>query len=164
MASFSFDIVSEIDVAEMNNVYLQSKKEISNRYDFRGTSADIEWLDNKSGFKLTGDSEWQIDQVLDLITKKLASRELSRKVLDLTKPRVVANLRTTWEVPFKNGLTQELAKQIASDIRAELPKVKPQIQGESIRVTSSSKDDLQKVISFLKAKDYDLSLQFTNYR
>ncbi len=164
MANFSFDIVSEINVAEMNNVYLQSKKEISNRYDFRGTSADIEWLDGKSGFKLTGDSEWRVDQVLDMITKKLAARELSRKVLDLTKPKVVADLRTTWEVPFKNGITQELAKLMASDIREEVPKVKPQIQGESIRVTSSSKDELQKVISLLKAKDYDVVLQFVNYR
>lgn len=164
MASFSFDIVSEIDKAEMNNVFMQAEKEISTRYDFRGTAAAIDWLEDKKGLKLTGDNEWQIDSILDIIRKKLASREQSSKVLDLSKEKVVANLKTTWELPFKNGLDQDIAKKIAADIRAEVPKAKPQIQGDAVRVTSASKDDLQKVITFVKAKDYDVPLQFTNYR
>lgn len=164
MATFSFDIVSEVDKAEMNNVFTQAEKEISTRYDFRGTSAAVEWLDDKKGFKLTGDSEWQIDAVLDIVRKKLASRNQSSKVLDLSKEKVVVNLKTTWEVPFKNGLAQDIAKKIAADIRAEVPKAKPQIQGEAVRVTSSSKDELQKVIALLKQKDYDIPLQFINYR
>ena len=164
MPSFSFDIVSEIDRAEMNNVFMQAEKEVATRFDFRGTSAAIEWLDDKKGFKLTGDSEWQVEAVLDIIRKKLAAREQSSKVLDLTKEKVVANLKTTFEIPFKAGLAQDIAKKIAADIRAEVPKAKPQIQGEAVRVTSASKDDLQKVINFVKSKDYDVPLQFTNYR
>ena len=164
MPSFSFDIVSEIDKAEMNNVFTQAEKEIATRYDFRGTSAAVEWLDDKKGFKLTGDSEWQVEAVLDIVRKKLAAREQSSKVLDLAKEKVVANLKTTWEIPFKNGLAQDLAKKIAADIRAEVPKAKPQIQGEAIRVTSASKDDLQKVIALVRSREYDTPLQFTNYR
>ena len=164
MPTFSFDIVSEIDKAEMNNVFTQAEKEIATRYDFRGTAAAVEWLEDKKGFKLTGDSEWQIDAVLDIIRKKLAAREQSSKILDLTKEKVVANLKTTWEIPFKAGLAQDIAKKIAADIRAEVPKAKPQIQGETVRVTSSSKDELQKVIALVKANDYDVPLQFVNYR
>lgn len=164
MPSFSFDIVSEIDKAEMNNVFTQAEKEIATRYDFRGTSAAIEWLDDKKGFKLTGDSEWQVEAVLDIVRKKLAAREQSSKVLDLSKEKVVANLKTTWEIPFKAGLAQDIAKRIAADIRAEVPKAKPQIQGETVRVTSASKDELQKVILLVKAKEYEIPLQFVNYR
>ena len=162
MPSFSFDIVSEIDKAEMNNVFTQAEKEIATRYDFRGTSAAVEWLDDKKGFKLTGDSEWQVEAVLDIVRKKLAAREQSSKVLDLSKEKVVANLKTTWEIPFKAGLAQDIAKKIAADIRAEVPKAKPQIQGETVRVTSASKDELQKVILLVKAKEYDIPLQFVN--
>ena len=164
MPTFSFDIVSEIDKAEMNNVFTQAEKEIATRYDFRGTAAAVEWLEDKKGFKLTGDSEWQIDAVLDIVRKKLAAREQSSKILDLSKEKIVANLKTTWEIPFKAGLAQDIAKQIAADIRAEVPKTKPQIQGATVRVTSSSKDELQKVITLVKANDYDVPLQFVNYR
>ena len=164
MSTFSFDIVSEIDKTEMNNVFGQAEKEISNRYDFRGTSAKVDWLEDKKGFKLTGDNEWQIEAVLDIIRKKLASREQSSKVLDLSKEKVVANLKTTWEVPFKAGLPQDIAKKISANIRAKVPKAKPQIQGDTIRVISASKDELQKVINLVKSSDYDLPLQFINYR
>ena len=164
MPSFSFDIVSEVDKAEMNNVFTQAEKEIATRYDFRGTSAAIEWLGDKKGLKLTGDSEWQVEAVLDIIRKKLAAREQSSKALDLSKEKVVANLKTTWEIPFKEGLAQDLAKKIAADIRTEVPKAKPQIQGDAVRVTSASKDELQNVITFVKGRDYDAALQFTNYR
>ena len=164
MPSFSFDIVSEVDKAEMNNVFTQAEKEIATRYDFRGTSAAIEWLGDKKGLKLTGDSEWQVEAVLDIIRKKLAAREQSSKALDLSKEKVVANLKTTWEIPFKEGLAQDLAKKIAADNRTEVPKAKPQIQGDAVRVTSASKDELQNVITFVKGKDYDAALQFTNYR
>ena len=164
MPTFSFDIVSKIDKAEMNNVFSQVEREIGARYDFRGTAARVEWLDDKKGFKLTGDNEWQVDAVLDIVRKKLSAREQSSKTLDLTKEKVTSNLKTTWEIPFKQGLPQDIAKKISADIRAEIPKAKPQIQGETIRVSSASKDELQKVITIVKAKDYDTPLQFTNYR
>ena len=164
MASFSFDIVSEIDKTEMNNVFMQAEKEIQGRYDFKGTSAAIDWLDDKKGLKIIGDSDWQVDAVLDIVRKKLAGRSQSSKVLDLSKEKVVSNLKTTWEIPFKQGLDQPTAKQIAADIRANAPKAKPQIQGDLVRVTSASKDELQKVISLLRESDYDTPLQFVNYR
>jgi len=164
MASFSFDIVSELDKSEMNNVFMQAEKEIQVRYDFKGTSAAIDWLDDKKGLKITGDSDWQVDAVLDIVRKKLAGRSQSSKVLDLSKEKVVSNLKTTWEIPFKQGLDQPTAKQIAANIRANAPKAKPQIQGDLIRVTSASKDELQKVISLLRESDYDTPLQFVNYR
>ena len=164
MATFSFDIVSEIDKAEMNNVFTQAEKEISTRYDFRGTSATIEWLDDKKGLKLTGDNDWQVEALLDIVRKKLASRAQTSKVLDLSKEKITTNLKTTWEIPFKEGITQDVAKKIAADIRAEIPKVKPQIQGETVRVVSASKDELQKVVHYVKTSEHDTPLQCVNYR
>jgi cyclic-di-GMP-binding protein len=164
MPTFSFDIVSDYDKAEMNNIFMAAEKEISTRYDFHGTPAAIEWLSDKTGLKITGAGQWQCDAVLDIVRKKLASRNQSSKVLDLTKTPVEANLKTTWEIPFKQGLAQDIAKQITAKLRAEVPKVKAQIQGDMIRVTSSSKDELQRVMQLLQAADYDVPLQFTNYR
>ncbi len=164
MATFSFDIVSEYDKAEMNNVFAQVEKEISNRYDFKGTPALIDWLGDKIGFKVVGENEWQIDSIIDIIRKKLAAREQSSKVLDLSKTIVTSNLKATKEIPFVAGLNQDKAKQITKLIRDEFPKVKPQIQGEAVRVVSSSKDELQSVMQLIKASDLDYPVSFTNYR
>jgi uncharacterized protein YajQ (UPF0234 family) len=164
MPSFSFDIVSDYDKAELNNVFAGTEREIATRYDFKGTPAAIEWLSNKSGIKLIGSGQWQCDAILDIVRKKLAGRNQSAKVLDLSKTPVESNLKTTWEIPFKQGLSQENAKQITKQLREELPKAKTQIQGDTIRVTSSSKDELQKIISLLSTTDFDFPLQFINYR
>jgi len=164
MANFSFDIVSDYNKAEMNNVFQQVEREITSRYDFKGTPATIEWLGDKIGFKLTGANQWQLDTILDIVRKKLASREQSSKVLDLSKEPVEANLKATWEIPFKHGLSQDNAKLITKKLREEMPKVKAQIQGDEVRVTSSSKDDLQKTMSLLRNTDYDFPLEFTNFR
>src|SRR5690349_7426071 len=108
MANFSFDVVSEYDKAEMNNVFDQTEREMSNRYDFKGTPAAIEWLNNdKTGLKITGSGEWQIDAIIDIVRKKLAAREQSQKILDVTKDVTESNLKSTKEVPFKQGLDQE---------------------------------------------------------
>ena len=164
MANFSFDVESDYDKAEMNNVFDQVQREIDSRYDFKGTPAAIEWLDDKKGLKVTGSGEWQIDAILDIVRKKLATRGQSQKTLDTNKELVESNLKTTKEVPFKQGLDQEKAKQLTKLIREEYPKVKPQIQGDVVRVISSSKDDLQSVMQLLKAQDLDFPLGFTNYR
>jgi len=165
MANFSFDIVSEYDKAEMNNVFDQVVRELQSRYDFKGTPAAIEWLNgDKTGLKITGNGEWQIDAILDIVRKKLAARGQSQKTLDVTREITESNLKTTKEVPFKQGLDQDKAKKITKLLRDELPKAKTQIQGDTVRVTSNSKDELQAVISFLKAQDFDFPLQFTNYR
>jgi len=164
MATFSFDILSDYDKAEMNNVFGQVEREIGTRYDFRGTPASLEWLEGKSGFKIVGENDWQIDAILDIVRKKLSARDQSSKTLNLEKDIVVTNMKSTKEVPFKSGLKQDDAKKITKQLRDALPKVKAQIQGEEIRVTSGSKDDLQKAIQLLKSTDFDFPLQFGNFR
>ncbi len=164
MATFSFDIVSEYDKAEMNNVFALTQKEISNRYDFKGTPAEVDWLGDKIGFKVIGSNEWQIDSIVDIIRKKLAQRDISSKVLDLSKAVATSNMKATKEIPFIAGLDQEKAKQITKLIREELPKIKPQIQGESVRVVSNSKDDLQNAMKLVRDYDLDFPISFTNYR
>lgn len=164
MATFSFDIVSEYDKAEMNNVYTQVQRELEQRYDFKGTPAAVEWLDDKKGLKITGSGDWQVDTIIEIVRKKLAARGQSQKVLDVSKEIIEANLRATKEVPFKQGLDQDKAKQLAKLIREKYPKVKTQIQGEAVRVTSGSKDDLQAVMQLLRTEELDYPLSFTNYR
>lgn len=165
MAQFSFDIVSDYDKAEMNNVYDQTQREITARYDFKGTPAAIDWLNaEKTGFKITGNSDYQIEAILDIVRKKLATREQSQKVLDTSKEITTSNMQSVQEVPFIQGLDQDKAKKITKLIRDELPKVKTQIQGTEVRVTSGSKDDLQAVMQLLRSKDFDFPLSFTNFR
>jgi uncharacterized protein YajQ (UPF0234 family) len=148
----------------MNNVFALVQKEIANRYDFRGTPAAIEWLGDKTGFKVIGSNDWQIESIIDLIRKKLASRNQSSKVLDLSKTIVTSNLKATQDIPFVAGLNQDKAKLITKLIRDEMPKVKPQIQGDAVRVMSNSKDELQKVMQLVKSRDFDFPVSFTNYR
>lgn len=165
MANFSFDIVSDYDKAEMNNVVEQAKKELGSRYDFKGTQADLDWLDSdKTGLKITGDSDYHIDAILDIVRKKLATRGLSQKVLDVSKEATVSNLKTTKEVLFRKGLSSENAKKVTKLIRDDYPKVKPTIQGDEIRVTSQKKDELQAVMQLLRTQDFDFPLDFTNFR
>ncbi|HET7673199.1 MAG TPA: YajQ family cyclic di-GMP-binding protein [Candidatus Saccharimonadales bacterium] len=165
MANFSFDIVSDYDKAEMNNVFDQAKKELANRYDLKGTSANLEWLDSdKSGLLITGDNDYHIEAVTDLVRKKLAARNQNQKVLDTSKDATVSNLKTTKEIPFKSGLKGDDAKKITKLIRDSHPKVKTQIQGEEIRVTSPKKDELQAVMTLLRNQDFDFPLSFVNFR
>ncbi|MCA1806951.1 MAG: YajQ family cyclic di-GMP-binding protein [Actinobacteria bacterium] len=165
MANFSFDIVSEFDKSEMNNAFDQSQREILNRYDFKGTPAAIEWLgDDKSGVKVTGNSDWQIDALIDIFRKKLASRNISQKVLDTSKPATTTNMKTSKEVPFVQGLDQDKAKKITKQIRDSYPKAKTQIQGDSVRVTSAKKDELQAVMQLIRTLKLDFPVHFTNYR
>jgi uncharacterized protein YajQ (UPF0234 family) len=164
MANYSFDVVSDYDKAEMNNVFDQVKREMSARYDFRDTPASIEWLGDKVGFKVYGNSDWQIEAILDIVRKKLAARNISQKVLDTTHEILESNLKASQEILFKKGLDQDKAKKITSLIRSEYPKAKTQIQGNEVRVTSNSKDDLQAVIKLLNSKEFDFPLNFTNYR
>jgi uncharacterized protein YajQ (UPF0234 family) len=164
MAQFSFDIQSTFDKAEMNNVYGQAEKEIGGRYDFRGTSAGLEWLKDKSGIKVTADSAWQLEQVIDLFRKKLAAREQSSKVLDLSGEVHESNMKAWQDVPFRDGLSQDNAKKVTKLLKEHHPKLKTQIQNEEVRVTGSSKDDLQAAMQTLKSADFDFPLVFTNYR
>ena len=164
MATFSFDIVSDYDKAEMNNVFAAVEKEIANRFDFRGTPAAIDWLEGKSGFKIIGSNDWQIDSIIDIVRKKLASREQSIKTLDLSKVITAGNLKATKEIPFVSGLDQDKAKQVTKLLRDKLPKIKAQIQGETVRVSSGSKDELQSAMQAVRSADLEFPINFENYR
>ena len=164
MAQFSFDIASTYDKAEMNNVFQQATKEIAGRYDFRGTAAEIAWLPDKKGIKAIADSAWQLEQVVDLFSKKLAARDMSRKVLDLSGEVHESNMKAWQDIVFKDGLSQDNAKLITKNLKAKHPKVKTQIQGDEIRVSSSSKDELQSVMTTLKAEPFEFPLAFRNFR
>ena len=164
MATFSFDTVSEYDKAEMSNVFALAQKEIINRYDFKGTPAAIDWMEDKTGFKVIGANEWQIDSIIDIVRKKLASREQSSKTIDLSKTVITSNLKATKELPFIAGLDQDKAKSITKLLRDKLPKVKAQIQGEAVRVVSNSKDDLQSAMQLIRAADFAFPIVFTNFR
>lgn len=165
MANFSFDVVSEYDKGEMDNVFDQTRRELASRYDFKGTPAAVEWLnDDKTGLKITGSGDWQIDAILDIVRKKLAARNQSQKVLNIGGEPVTSNMKTAKDVPFKQGLDQDKAKKITKLIRDKFPKAKTQIQGDAVRVTSNSKDDLQAVMQLLRAQDFDFPLAFNNFR
>lgn len=165
MTIFSFDIVSDYDKSEIINVFDQVQREIQNRYDFKNTLASIEWLgSDRTGYKIIGNGEWQIDAILDIVRKKLASRNVSQKLLNTTQKAIIQNLKTSLEVTFKKGISQPDAKTITTIIRQHYPKAKAQINGEMIRVTSNSKNELQLIIQLLKSQGYDFPLQFTNYR
>ncbi|MCA9341866.1 YajQ family cyclic di-GMP-binding protein [Candidatus Saccharibacteria bacterium] len=164
MAQFSFDIISSYDKAEINNVFLQAQKEIASRYDFRGTAAGIEWLADKKGIKVIADSAWQVEQVIDLVRKKLAARNQSSKVLNLDSEVHEGNMRAWQDISFKDGLKQDDAKTITKLLKEKHPKLKSQIQGDEVRVTGASKDDLQAAMQTLRDQDFEFPLIFTNYR
>ena len=164
MAQFSFDIVSDYDKAEMNNAIDQSQREIAARYDFKGSSASLDWLGDKAGLKITGDNQFHLDAIIEIVRKKAATRGVSQKTFDTTKEPVTSNLRMTWEIPFIQGLDQEKAKKITSLLRDKLPKVKAQIQGDAVRVMSPKKDELQAAMAAVQAAEFPFPVHFTNYR
>ncbi|WP_396652346.1 YajQ family cyclic di-GMP-binding protein [Microbacterium caowuchunii] len=158
----SFDIVSKIDQQETDNALNQARKEVEQRYDFKGTGASIEW--SGESILIKANSEERAKAVLDVFQTKLIKRGISLKSLESGEPtasgkefRIVSTM--------KEGISQEIAKKINKIIRDEGPKsVKSQIQGDELRVQSKNRDDLQEVIRLLKAADLDVDLQFVNYR
>ena len=161
----SFDIVSDYDTSKVTNAVESSQREMNSRYDFKGTKANLEFTDgNKEGVTITGDNQFQLDSILDILRKKLATSEVSQKILDTSKEPVAGSMQLKWELSFIKGLDQEKAKKVTKLIRDNFPKVKPQIQGEEIRVSSAKRDDLQGVIQLLNEAKFDFPLDFTNYR
>lgn len=161
---FSFDVVSDYDLAEMTNAVDQAQRELGTRYDFKGSSAALEFAEGKSGVEVTGDSVNQVEAVVDMLQSKLVKRGISLKVLDLSKEPAESGKVVKQSIPFRKGLDQEKAKQVSKMVREVAPKAKAQIQGDAVRVSATSKDDLQQVITALKAADFDFPLDFQNYR
>lgn len=160
----SFDIVSDYDVTEMNNAVDQAQREIGTRYDFRGTAAKLDFIEGKIGVHLEGDTQNQLTAILDVLQSKLVKRNVPLKVLDVSSQPVQGGKEMRWDVKFKKGLDQDKAKEVTKIIRESFPKAKANIQGDSIRVTSASRDELQAIIAKLQLADFDFPLSFTNYR
>lgn len=160
----SFDVISDYDIAKVTNAIEQSQRDIANRYDFKGTTSAVEFSDGKTGITITGDNQFHLDSIIDIVRKRLASSGVSQKILDSSKQPETSNMKMTWELPFKKGLDQEKAKKITKMIRDTYPKVKTQVQGEEVRVTSAKKDELQAVMQMLREADFDFPLQFINFR
>ncbi|RIK16078.1 MAG: YajQ family cyclic di-GMP-binding protein [Acidobacteria bacterium] len=165
MADSSFDIVSKVDHQEVANAVNQAAKEIGQRYDFRNVGASVELVGEV--IKMAASTEERCRAVLDVLQTKLVKRGVSLKHLDYSNdgdPKA-SGKEYRLEAALKSGISSENAKKISKIIREEGPKgVKPTIQGDELRVTSKSRDDLQEVQRLLKGKDLDVALQFTNYR
>lgn len=164
MATFSFDIVSTYDKAEINNAFQQVQREISNRYDLKGTPAAVDWLADKTGFVVTAANEMHLESIQDIIRRAIISRNQSTKILDLSHEPVQGSMKLTKEIPFIEGLDQTKAKSVTTLIRDEMPKIKTSIQGDAVRVQSSSKDDLQRVMQLIRSHEFDFPTSFINFR
>jgi uncharacterized protein YajQ (UPF0234 family) len=162
MADSSFDVVSKVDHQEADNALNQASKEVEQRYDFKGTDASIEWSGEKVMIK--ANSQDRALAVLDVFETKLIKRGISLKSLDSGEP-YPSGKEFRIECSLKNGIDQENAKKISKIIRDQGPKsVKAQIQGDELRVSSKSRDDLQDTMSLLRGSDLEVDLQFTNFR
>jgi uncharacterized protein YajQ (UPF0234 family) len=163
MADSSFDVVSKVDRQEVDNALNQAAKELSQRFDFRGTNASIAWA-GESGVTLQADTEERAKAALDVFKEKLVKRGISLKSLDADDPQASGK---SYKIAtrIKQGIESDTAKKIAKLIRDEGPKgVQAQIQGDQLRVSSKKKDDLQTVQQLLRGADLDVALQFDNYR
>lgn len=159
----SFDIVSKVDVQEVDNAVNQAVKEMSQRYDFRGSDASIEW-DKKGEIKITGESENRLNTVIDMLQTKLVKRKVSLKALEYGKVEDASGGMKRQVITLRQGIPTEKGKEINKLIKNLKLKVQSQIQDDQVRVTGKKIDDLQEVIQALKGKDLGLPLQFVNMR
>jgi uncharacterized protein YajQ (UPF0234 family) len=158
----SFDVVSDFDDMEMRNALDQVRREVQQRYDFKGATYDLS--QTKTELVLLTDDEFRAKAIRDLIETKAVRRGLSLKVFDWGKVEPAGGNKVRQHIGLRRGLSDDLARKLSKLIRDEFPKVKPQIQGEALRVFAKSRDDLQRVIARLKELDEPVPLQFTNYR
>lgn len=161
-ASYSFDIVSDFDQQEMVNAVDQTLREIKSRYDLKDTQSTVEL--KEESIAVNTDSEFTLEAIHGILRAKAAKRNLSQKIFEYGKVESASGSRVRQEIALKKGISQEIAKKISKMIRDNLKKVQASIQGDSVRVSSKSKDDLQQVIQLLKQEDLPVALQFTNYR
>ena len=161
----SFDISTSVDLQEVDNAVNQTIREIQTRYDFKGTDCTVE-LDREAGeVKLDADDEFRLQQLMNVFREKLSRRGVPLKNVDEGKIETGSLGRARTVVTFKTGIDPETAKTISKDVRDQgFKRVQVQIQGDELRVTAPSRDELQKVIAFLRPKNYGLELMFGNYR
>ncbi len=158
----SFDVVSDFDEQELRNALDQVRREVQQRFDFKG--ATVELTQGKEDITLITDDEFRAKAIRDLVESKAVKRNLSLKIFDWGKVEPAGGNKVRQVIELRRGLNEELARRLSKLIREEFPKVKPSIQGDAIRVSGKSKDDLQRVIARLRELDEPLPLQFENYR
>jgi hypothetical protein len=161
-SSFSFDVVSDFDRQELVNAVDQTIREIKSRYDLKDSNSEVA-LEAET-ITVTTNNEMSLNAIRDLLMTKAVKRNLDLKIFDPQDPETASGNRTRQVINLKKGIDATLAKRISKEIRDAYKKVQPSIQGDAVRVTAKSKDELQAVIQMLKQADYPVALQFTNYR
>lgn len=160
--TYSFDVVSEINMQEVDNAINQALKEIKQRYDFKGTKTSIEL--GKEEIKIISDDEYKLEAVMDVLKGKFIKRGISSRALDVGKVEEASMGSARVTAKLIKGIATEKAKKMIADIKSSKIKVQTQIMDNQLRITGKEKDDLQAVIQLLKSNDYGIDLQFTNYR
>lgn len=158
----SFDVVSQVDMQEMDNSVNQVKKEIAQRYDFRGSDASIELGDKE--IKLAAEDDYKLGAIIDMLRARMAKRGIPLRCLELGKVEPAAKGTVRQTITIKQGISKEVGKKIQAAIKATKLKVNAQLQDDQVRVSGAKKDDLQAVIQTLKAGDFGVDLQFINLR
>jgi cyclic-di-GMP-binding protein len=160
----SFDVVSQVDMQEVDNAYQQAVKELVQRYDLKDSGSKIDFDKHEATFTVHAPSDFIANQVIDVLNTKLIRRHIDIKAVQWGKPEAASG--GTVRIPGKivSGIEMDLCRKINKDIRDQKYKVKVQIEGDQVRVFSASRDELQTVIAFLKDQDYGIPLQYTNYR
>ena len=160
----SFDVVSQVDLQEVDNAYQQASKELVQRYDLKDSGATLTFEKGDSSFTLLAPSDFVATQVKDVLIGKLVRREVDPKAVQWTGPVAASGSMVRYTAKVVSGIDEDTVKKINKDIKAEKFKAKTQIEGDKIRVSSASRDVLQEVIAFLKEREYEIPLQFINYR
>lgn len=161
-SEFSFDIVSRVDQQEVRNAIDQAQKELMNRFDLKGTHSEI--IFEKDEITLIGGDEGKLKQVRDIVFSKLVKRGIDPRQIDYTKEEPASGMTVKQKVEFKKGISQDKAKPLIKQIKDKGIKVQAQIQGDEVRVSGKSKDDLQKAIQFVKTLDLEFAVDFINFR
>lgn len=160
----SFDVVSQVDLQEVDNAYQQTAREMTQRYDLKGSGATIDFSKKDATFTIAAPSEFVASQVRDVLGTKLVRRGIDLKAVKWADPVPAVGMSVRQRGTVVQGIDQDTAKKIAKDIRDLKLKCKPTVEGDKLRVSSASRDVLQQVIAFLKDKDYGQPLQYVNYR
>ena len=160
----SFDIVSEVDLAEVKNAVNQASKEVSQRYDLKSTNSQIELNEKEHSITVETPDEYVLKQVVDVLQQKLIRRGVSLKALTYGSVEPAAGAKVRQSVSLQQGIPQDQAKEIVKSIKGTKLKVQASIQGDTVRVSGKDRDTLQDVIAHLKSADFDIDMQFTNYR
>jgi hypothetical protein len=163
-SNFSFDIVSEVNFMEVDNAISQAQKELSQRYDFKGSKSSIDYNKSEKKITLIGDDEFKLKALIDIVEGKFAKRGVSLKSMEYKAKEQAFEGTIRQVIQLVSGLPSDKAKELSKLIKTKGFKVNTQIDGSKVKVTSPKKDELQAVIAFLKTANFSLPLQFTNYR